>query len=86
MYKYENERSKLFNDSGQRLFLKIRDRANYLTNLAGVARMDKIIQGQSGDSWEMLACVDRLVELGEFKEIPQEPVSGQHRVFYKVSY
>jgi hypothetical protein len=35
-----------------------------------------------GDSWQRIACVDRLVELGEIREItnPNE-VAGQHRIF-----
>ena len=31
-----------------------------------------------------LACVDRLVELGEIKEITNGGVAGQHRVFISI--
>jgi hypothetical protein len=37
----------------------------------------------SGDSWTMLACMDRLVELGEIREVPQSGVAGQDRIFVK---
>ena len=84
MYNYETEKPFLFTDEGQRMFLKIRDRAFALIKTAGVARMDRIMDaGVSGSSWSMLACVDRMVELGELREIPQDRVPGQHRVFYK---
>jgi hypothetical protein len=34
-----------------------------------------------GDSWSMMACVDRLVELGELREVTAPPCPWQHRVF-----
>lgn len=83
MYRYQDLRPNLFTDDGQRLFLRIRDRAHALLKEAGAARLDRMIHGQTGDSWTMLACVDRMVELGEIKEIPQENIAGQHRVFYR---
>lgn len=82
-YHYEDMREKLFSDYGQRLFLKIRDRTHSLLRQAGSARMDCIIAGHTGDSWTMLACVDRMVELGELREVYQENVAGQHRVFVR---
>lgn len=45
--------------------------------------MGNIISGSSGDSWLLLACVDRLVELGELREIPQTHTAGQDRIFVK---
>lgn len=83
-YRYETEREGLFNDSGQRTFLKIRDRAQHLLKTAGAARVEEIISGCTGDTWQMLACVDRLVELGELREITNAAsVAGQHRVFVR---
>lgn len=83
MYKYEEERNKIFTEEGQRLFLSIRDRTFSLINIAGAARMSEIMKTHAGSSWEMLACVDRLVELGEIREITQKDCAGQHRVFVK---
>lgn len=87
MYDYETEKPTLFTDEGQRLFLKIRDRAKYLLAEAGAARAAEIMSGTTGDSWEMMACVDRLVELGEIREIEQDAnlVFSQHRVFVKAT-
>jgi hypothetical protein len=42
---------------------------------------EAILNAGGGDSWTMLACVDRLVELGEIREIVQADVPGQYRVF-----
>lgn len=87
-YKYETERPKLFTDAGQRMLLKVRDNVRALTKLAGAVRMDKATTGISDDSWTMLACVDRLVELKELREITKHPGSpsvnecmAQDRVF-----
>lgn len=81
-YEYRVERPKIFREENQKMFLAVRDNAHRLCKLAGVATMEKIISGQAGDSWEMLACVDRLVELGELVEIPNSVcTAGQYRIF-----
>jgi hypothetical protein len=82
MYNYLNEKGKIFTEDGQVLFLAIRDNAQRLCQVAGCATMEKIIAGNCGDSWVMLACVDRLKELGELVEIYQLNGSpGQYRLF-----
>lgn len=81
MYKYSELRPNLFTDDGQKLFLAIRDKTHRLLNLAGSARCEEMMSGNSGSSWDMLACVDRMVELGEIREITNGNVAGQHRVF-----
>jgi hypothetical protein len=81
MYSYKTEREKIFTEQGQVMFLSIRDRVHELLKTAGAVRMDRAISGQTGSSWEMLACVDRLVELGEIKEITGLNTPGQYRVF-----
>lgn len=84
MYTYESQRENLFNDEGQRLFLEIRDRTFGLLKTAGAARMEEMIRGSVGNFWHMLACVDRMVELGELHEITEAgKVPGQFRVFVK---
>lgn len=82
-YSYQTERKNVFTENGQVMFLAIRDNAKSLIASAGCARMDKIIAGcGGGDSWTMLACVDRLVELGEIVEVKQlVAVAGQFRIF-----
>lgn len=81
-YSYTTERAAVFTESGQVMFLRIRDHAQELLKASGAAMMGAIIENQSGNSWSMLACVDRLVELGELREIPQEGgCAGQHRIF-----
>lgn len=81
-YDYATERPKIFTEDGQTMFLKIRDNAKRLLGEAGAVRCQELVGGCSGDSWQMLACVDRLVELGELREVTvRERVAGQHRVF-----
>lgn len=83
MYNYQTERPSLFTESGQVIFLKIRDRVKHLLKTAGAFRMQEAIQGCTGSSWEMLACVDRLVELKEIREVTDSKAAGQYRVFVK---
>lgn len=85
MYNYETEKPQLFTDAGQRMFLQIRDRVNELLSQAGAVRLQEAIAHSSGDSWLQAACLDRMVELKEIREIQQtQPVAGQHRIFVKV--
>lgn len=84
MYKYEDQKQKLFTDDGQRLFLLVRDKANKKLDTSGAALMGSLIREFSGDSWTLLACIDRMAEIGELIEIPN-PTSkmGQDRIFIK---
>jgi len=84
MYKYENEKSKLFTEAGQVDFLKVRDNVDKLIKAAGCVTMGRAISGIPGGSWEQMACVDRLVELDEIYEVTATmKVAGQHRIFSK---
>lgn len=81
MYNYQTEKKNLFTDDGTRKYDAIRDKARHLLKEAGAFQMDNVISGQTGDSWLLLACVDRLVETGFIREIEQGAVPGQHRLF-----
>lgn len=81
MYSYQVERPKLFTEDGLTLYVEIRDRVKRLLAEAGAVRADAAIKGSTGDSWLMLACLDRLVEAGELREVTDPKVPGQHRVF-----
>jgi hypothetical protein len=86
MYNYQEQRENIFTEDGQKMFLKIRDNTFRLLEISGAVRLDKMIQGNTGDSWDMLACVDRMVELGDILEVTDSSrVAGQHRVFVKVT-
>ena len=79
-YKYHVEKAKIFTDEGQRKFLKIRDKVQRLLEEAGAFTMGKAIAGEGG-SWQEMACVDRLVEIGEIQEITNVDVFAQYRIF-----
>ena len=85
MYNYQTEKSKIFTEAGQETFLKIRDKVQQLLKQSGAVMMQNAISGVTGDVWLHMACVDRLVELKEIREITKENVAGQHRVFVAVS-
>ena len=82
MYIYQREKPGIFTYEGQILFLKIRDNIQRLFEIAGAARLREITSGCTGSTWTMLACIDRLVEIGEIKEITYEKgCAAQYRVF-----
>ena len=87
MYRYEELKPTVLTDEGQRRFLLVRDFVHKTLATAGAVRMQEAMSAApSGDSWEQVACVDRMVELREIREIPQTGVCvrEQHRVFVSV--
>ena len=84
MYNYQTEKQRIFTEDGQEMFLKIRDNVQRLIKQSGAVMMANAINCVGGDSWMMLACVDRLVELREIREVTGIYVAGQHRVFVSV--
>ncbi len=83
-YAYSKLRDTTFTEDGQVMLLKIRDYAAKAIEMSGVVTMGRLLSGSkvTGDTWQMMACVDRLVELGELREVKQlHEVSGQHRIF-----
>lgn len=81
-YNYYHEKERLTSWDGLDMFVKIRDRAKSLLKTAGCFRMDSVLSVSSGDVWQMMACVDRMVELGEIIEVTtSDKVAGQHRIF-----
>ena len=80
-YNYETEKPEIFTEDGQVMFMKIRDHIDTMLKQSGAFQMGNAMVG-SGDSWTMLACVDRLGELHEIKEIPTNG-AGQDRVFVR---
>jgi len=73
MYNYSENREEVFKEENQTLFIGIRDQVHALIDQAGCVDMIHAIQLPpcvgAADSWTMMACVDRLVELGEIKEV-----------------
>lgn len=83
MYDYQKQKQAIFTKEGHKMFLKIRDNAQALLQKAGAFQMEHAWKDVYGSSWDMLACVDRLVELGELKEISPSGCAAQHRVFIR---
>ena len=81
MYQYEEIKPRLFTEEAQQDFLKVRDRAHKLLKESGAFKSLHACRDISGDTWMMMAYVDRLVELKEIREITPPNVAGQNRVF-----
>jgi hypothetical protein len=82
-YCYEEERHRVFTEDGQVMFLSIRNKVNTLTKEAGACTIEAAIRGQCGESWQMLACVDRLAELGEIVLIENRLGASQHNIIFR---
>ncbi len=83
MYNYSELRPYLFTEDGQVMLLQVRDYAKHLLKIAGAFQMERAFDGIKGGygSWEAMACVDRLVELKEIREISIPNCVGQRRTF-----
>lgn len=93
-YSYKEMKPVVLKGENQKSFLNVRDRVNALFS-ADAERpiaVDNILNvdlGSEGDAtasadWFRMACLDRMVELGELFEIKTHPDTiGQHRVFMK---
>ncbi len=81
-YCYATERPKIFTENGQSAFLKVRDAAHELLEIAGAFRQSELLMRAKicGDSWFMIACIDRLVELGEIVELRRD-CWAQYKVY-----
>jgi len=81
-YSYQNERPWLFTEEGQVCLLKARDNAFALIKAAGAFESMKCLRDVNyGDTFKAMALLDRLVELGDIKEVTGPNVWGQHRIF-----
>ncbi len=78
-YNYEEMKPWLFSEEGQRKLLKIFKACQYLLKTAGAFRFDSVPM-ETGTSFEQIACIDRLVELGEIEEC-KRPAWTQYKVY-----
>lgn len=88
MYKYEENKKYIFSDEGQRLFIAVRDRVLSIVEESGAITMAKAsrlpAKVGAADSFNLMACVDRMVELGDLSEVWYRKCTTQERVFIKV--
>jgi hypothetical protein len=82
MYSYQATKPRLFTEENQVSFIKFRDNALRLLDEAGALCGFNAFKGVFvGDTDLMLAMCDRLVELGDVKEITGADVFGQDRIY-----
>lgn len=84
-YDYQTERPQLFTDAGQRMFIAIRDGVHRILDQSGAITLEKAMNAGrcTGNSWAMIACIDRMVELKELREVMYERVASNVRIFMK---
>jgi len=81
-YDYAAERYKVLTPEGQKQMFSIRRRMEEMIEYSGVVTLGKATSNEVGDSWTMMACVDYLVEMGEFVEVGLTGhYAGQDRIF-----
>lgn len=84
-YDYTIQRLEVITDEAQKSWLPFRDRVLKLVKEAGAVRMHEITKfAPCVNSWTQLAYVDRMVEVGDLREIHYGEVAGQHRIFVAV--
>jgi hypothetical protein len=84
VYDYTTERKVIFTDAGLDAVMRVRDfvlRALELHGAVTAGRAMKEASGPIANSWEMMACVDYLVERGEVRCVNEGPhTAWQNRV------
>jgi hypothetical protein len=70
-YSYEELRPGVLTDEGQRRFLKVRDHVFKLLDAHEIATGERMMAGLGlgGTNWDAMACIDRMVELGEIRVV-----------------
>lgn len=81
MYKYEDLKDKVSSLEGLTLFFQVKEIVDNFLKLTSAFQMRSVLAKISGDSWLIMACVDRLKELGHIKELTDGNVFGQYRTF-----
>ena len=65
MYEYDEEKPKLFSESGLKMIIEVYEQI--LASPNGLITVWEAIKGSGCDSFQMLACVDFLEEMGKIK-------------------
>ena len=58
MYDYQTEKPKVFTEGGVKMLLQIRENVDRLLKSSGAFMEHYAHQGVTGDSWQMIACLD----------------------------
>lgn len=80
-YVYIEQRPDLFTERGVATLLKIQENVRCLLRTAGAVRAQEAWKDVGGDSWQLLAVLDYLVETGHLREVTDASAAGQDRVF-----
>ena len=84
MYQYSKQRHFVFTEEGLKMLLRMRDQARKLLESSGAFREQELYSGFTGDSWNMLACCDYLVESNDIRLV-YDKGARQHNVYTKGS-
>lgn len=86
MYNYPEVRPEIFTDSGRQKLEVIRQKVSQHLGNSPSITLVQAISGALGDTWVNMACVDRMVELGELEEIDVRAKIAQDRTFRRPSW
>ena len=80
-YSYHKERQEVFTEHGQVMFLRIRDGVKKALAETGALTVETAMDFAGGGStFTMLACIDRLKELGEIEILQRNGQLSQYNV------
>jgi len=80
MYNYQEQKKNLFTQDGVSLVIKIKEKSNALIKQSGCVSAAKLIY-EATSTWDGLAAIDYLCEEKFLKEVPQENIVAQDRIF-----
>jgi len=85
-YDYQREKGYTLTDEGSKEVIKLKNYIDNIIDKSGVMTAEACMEGcNCGTNWQQLACIDRLVEIGELFEVNlgYEELMGQARIFAK---
>jgi hypothetical protein len=82
-YNYNDFKEWIFSDEGQRALIRFRDKLIPAISKTGAITLGSAIDlSDVGDSWQRIALVDRLVELGDLVKVNQvDKHSSQDEIY-----
>lgn len=89
-YCYQTEKHYTLTDKGQRDVIAVLEYINKTISKHGAVRLLEIMENvkfHTMSSWERVACVDRVIEIGKIYEVTLGmDVAGQYRIFSDKTY
>jgi len=78
-YDYETQRPRIFTEDGVEMMMRMREKVRACLRASGAFKASAVMT--TGDSWDMLAVLDYLIEKGEIRRVTTGRVAAQDEVY-----